>query len=151
MPCEGACHENECRDVSDCPVWDDYYDSVACSRDCGGGSRTRTSCNVSCSGFVTVFLATGESSVVRTTWADAPCTACAGTVGYIAVSLSGGGTVRVTAPAPWRVAGTTSCTAAAPCGVFNGSGVLYLLSSSLDGGPVNVVFESVANGTTCPP
>ena len=76
----------------------------------------RTTCNTSCSGFVSVSVS-GGSAVIRTPWADETCTTCGGTAGYVAVNMQSG-RVRVTVSEPWHIASTASCSSPAQCAIF---------------------------------
>jgi hypothetical protein len=151
--CIGACHNEVCRDVSVCPVWDDYDQGAACSRDCGMADRT-LSCgasNISCTGYISVNFTFGPRAVIRTPFADSPCTQCNGTVAYLAVIPNTSSRLRVTVPAPWRVSQSSFCGALPQCAIFSSGTIFYVVSSSLDDGPVNVVVETVDSSATCPP
>jgi hypothetical protein len=97
-------------------------------------------------------LSMGARGVLRTSFADATCPGCSDTAGVIAVELRGvsGRAVRVTAPEPWHVSMSATCAARPRCGVFGSTGSVYLVSTTREDGPVNVVFEDVASDATCP-
>jgi hypothetical protein len=144
--CDGACHGDACREVSECPVWDNYERGVACTEDCGRPILGAGSCSADMEGCVGVNaqVDVGERLIIRTNWADETCAGCDGTSKEIYV-YAGASTpygIRVTVPEPWRVRHSTEC-GVLSASIVTSIGGFVLVASGPDDGPVNVLVEAL--------
>ena len=135
--------------MDDCPVWEDYDESAACSLDCGAppsnycGAVLGTGCR-----FATV---EDRPGVVRTPWTDDTCGAECGSmvINLFATPYY----VRVIATPPWaiRTSVANNCRDLAPCVVLApNEASSVLVSAPFGSGPSNVVVEDFDIEPSCP-
>jgi hypothetical protein len=151
-PCDGACRNGACREVSECPVWTDYNDAAACSLECGAPGGSCTTDGLGCIRISGIILGANQRGVIRTPWVEDWCPRCGDLFVSltIRVTVNAGRAVRMLVPEPFRILdGTTGpCDPQPRCSIGNS---FEIYSADRNVGPMNIVVEEVDPMTaTCP-
>lgn len=153
ITCTGACVDGgTCNnDAAPCPTGTDWS---SCAKDCGGPKSCVVEKTCQFASSVTID-SIGATWTVRTPDAADACQFCAGPSAWMGLSVIGTPGVKVTVSPPWTLLADLlpcphpagqQCLIVPPAAL----GQISAYTDQLTALPENVLFEGVAQGTTCP-